>query len=182
MSLLRDLESPYGLVARTLHWVVAVLIIALIPLGWYMIRLDYYHPWSHDALALHKGLGMVVLFLAAIMISWQIALHRTRITVARKPWEELAAKITHILLYALMLVVPVTGYIVSTSAGAGVSVFELFEVPAVLPKSVPLRDAVISVHYYFAYVGAGLIALHVGGALKHHFIDRDDTLRRMFRG
>ncbi len=98
------------------------------------------------------------------------------------PWEALAAKITRYLLYALMLVVPATGYIVSTSAGAGVSVFGLFEVPAVLPKSVPLRDAAISVQYYFAYAGVGLIALHVAGALKHHFIDRDDTLRRMFRG
>ena len=102
--------------------------------------------------------------------------------MSRKQWEALAAKITHYLLYALMLVVPATGYIVSTSAGAGVSVFGLFEVPAVLPKSVPLRDAAISVHYYFAYAGVGLIALHVAGALKHHFIDRDDTLRRMFRG
>ncbi len=81
-----------------------------------------------------------------------------------------------------MLVVPVTGYIISTSAGAGVAIFGLFEVPAVLPKSAPLRDAAISVHYYFAYAGVGLIALHVAGALKHHFIDGDDTLRRMFRG
>ena len=182
IALPRDSESRYGLVSRALHWVVAFLIIALIPLGWYMIRLDYYDPWSHDALEIHKGLGMVVLLLASIMISWQIAGRRTRITVSRKQWEALAAKITHYLLYALMLVVPATGYIVSTSAGAGVSVFGLFEVPAALPKSVPLRDAAISVHYYFAYAGVGLIALHVAGALKHHFIDRDDTLRQMFRG
>ncbi len=153
-----------------------------VTLGWTMIGLDYYDPWSHDALEIHKGLGMVVLLLASIMISWHIAGRQTRTPVSRKPWEALAAKITHYLLYALMLVVPATGYTVSTSAGAGVSVFGLFEVPAVLPKSVPLRDAAISVHYYFAYAGVGLIALHVAGALKHHFIDRDDTLRRMFRG
>ena len=182
MALPRDSESPYGLIARVLHWGVALLIIALIPLGWYMIRLDYYDPWSNDSLALHKGLGMVVLLLASIMITWRVADRGTRITVSRKPWEALAAKITHYLLYALILVVPATGYIVSTSAGTGISVFGLFEVPAVLPKSVPLRDAAISVHYYFAYAGVALIALHVAGALKHHFIDKDDTLRRMFRG
>ncbi len=178
----RGSDSRYGPVSRSLHWVVALLTIALVPLGWYMIRLDYYDPWSHDALEIHKGLGMVVLLLASIMISWQIARRGTRTPVSRKPWEALAAKFAHYLLYAMMLVVPATGYIVSTSAGAGVSVFGLFEVPAVLPKSVPLRDAAIAMHYYFAYVGVALIALHVAGAFKHHFIDRDDTLRRMFRG
>jgi len=178
----REPERRYGPVARAVHWIIAALIVALIPLGWYMVGLEYYDPWSHDTLEIHKGLGMIVLLLASIMISWKIAGRGTRITESRKQWEVIAAKITHYLLYALMLVVPATGYIVSTSAGAGVSVFGLFEVPAVLPKSVPLRDAAISVHYYFAYAGVGLIALHVAGALKHHFIDGGDTLRQMFRG
>jgi cytochrome b561 len=178
----RESERRYGLVAKTLHWVVALLIVALIPLGWYMIRLDYYDPWSHDTLEFHKALGMVVLLLASILVSWQIARYRTRNPVPRKRWEALAAKTTHTLLYALMLVVPATGYAISTSAGAGVSIFGLFEIPAVLAKSVPLRDAAISIHYYFAYGSVGLIVLHVAGALKHHFIDKDDTLKQMFRG
>jgi cytochrome b561 len=177
-----DSESRYGLVLRALHWAIAFLIIALIPLGWYMVRLDYYDPWSYDALEIHKELGMVVLLLASIMGAKQIAQRTTVIAKPRKQWEALAAKITHYLLYALMLVVPATGYMISTSAGAGVSVFGLFEVPAVLPKSVPLRDAAISVHYYVAYAGVGLIAFHIAGALKHHFIERDDALKQMFRG
>ncbi len=178
----RDPERRYGLITRAVHWIIAALIIALIPLGWYMVGLEYYDPWSHDSLEIHKALGMVVLLLATIMISWQIAGRGTRATESRMQWEVIAAKITHYLLYALMLVVPATGYIISTSAGAGVSIFGLFEVPAVLPKSVPLRDAAILMHYYFAYAGVALIVLHVAGALKHHFIDGDDTLRRMLRG
>ena len=177
-----DSESRYGLVLRALHWAIAFLIIALIPLGWYMVRLDYYDPWSYDALEIHKGLGMVVLLLSSIMGAKQIAQRTTLIAKPRKQWEALAAKITHYPLYALMLVVPATGYMISTSAGAGVSIFGLFEVPAVMPKSVPLRDAAISVHYYFAYAGVGLIAFHIAGALKHHFIERDDALKQMFRG
>lgn len=177
-----DVEPRYGRVARTLHWAIALSIIALIPLGWYMVRLDYYDPWSYDALAIHKALGMIVLLLAAIMMSWQLAHDRPAVAPPRKPWEEIAAKIIHYSLYAVMLVVPVTGYVISTSAGAGVSVFGLFEVPAVLPKSVPLRDAAISLHYYFSYASFGLIAFHVAGALKHHFIDRDETLKQMLRG
>ncbi len=177
-----DSESRYGLVSRTLHWAIAFLIIALIPLGWYMVRLDYTDPWSYDALEIHKGLGMVVLLLASIIAAKRIAQRTTVIAKPQKQWEAIAAKITHYLLYALMLVVPATGYMISTSAGAGVSIFGLFEVPAVMPKSVPLRDAAISVHYYFAYAGVGLIAFHIAGALKHHFIERDDALKRMFRG
>ena len=178
----REPAPGYGPASRALHWAVALLIVVLIPLGWYMVELDYYDPWANDSLELHKGLGMVVLVLAPIMIVWQHIGQASPAVIARKRWEVVAAKIAHYLLYALMLVVPATGYVISTSAGAGVSIFGLFVIPAVLSKSEPLRDLAIEVHYYVAYAGVALIAFHVVGALKHHFVNRDDTLRRMLRG
>ena len=66
MAVPPDTESPYGPVTRILHWAIAVLIVALIPLGWYMIQLDYYDPWSHDTLEIHRVLGMVVLPLGGL--------------------------------------------------------------------------------------------------------------------
>ena len=178
----REPATGYGLTSRALHWTVALLIVVLIPLGWYMVELDYYDPWANDSLELHKGLGMIVLALAPLMILWRHVGYRPPAIKTQKRWEVMAGSIAHYLLYALMLIVPPSGYIISTSAGAGVSVFGLFEVPAVLPRSDALRDAAITVHYYVAYVGAALIAFHVAGALKHHLIDKDDTLRRMLRG
>ena len=76
----RDPDSRYGLISRAVHWIIAALIIALIPLGWYMVGLEYYDPWSYDTLEIHKALGMVVLLLATVMMSWQIAGRRTRAT------------------------------------------------------------------------------------------------------
>ena len=83
------------------------------------------------------------------------------------------------LFLGLMIVIPLTGYLISTSAGDGISVFGMFEVPALVEKNVTLRDLAIAVHYYTAYGTAFLVVLHAGGALKHQFVDRDDTLRKM---
>lgn len=178
----RSDDIGYRLTSRVLHWTVALSTIALIALGWYMVRLDYIHPWSQKALAIHKALGMVVLMLAALMIVWQSAGRNRPIPLPRSRREVVASKATHYLLYSLAVIVPVSGYVISTSAGAGVSIFGFFDIPAFLPRSTTLRDLAIDVHYYLAYLGVGLIALHAAGALKHHFIDNDDTLLRMLRG
>ena len=85
----------------------------------------------------------------------------------------------HWLLNALIVLVPATGYVISTSEGAGIDMFGLFELPAILGKTEALRDLAIDLHYYLAYGGIALAALHAGAALKHHFIDRGSTLRRM---
>jgi cytochrome b561 len=73
----------------------------------------------------------------------------------------------------------VTGYAISTSAGSAVAFFDLFDIPAVLPKSEGLRDLAIELHYYLSYGTAILVAIHTLGALKHQFIDQDGTLRRI---
>ena len=79
----------------------------------------------------------------------------------------------------MMVAGPLTGYVISTSAGDGIAIFGWFEVPAVLPKSEALRDAAVELHYYLAYGTAALVLLHVTAALKHQFVDRDDILSRM---
>ncbi len=79
----------------------------------------------------------------------------------------------------MLVAVPVTGYLISTSAGDGISMFGWFDVPAVLPRSDWIRDLAVELHFYLAYTTAMLVAIHVLAALKHHFVDRDATLRRM---
>ena len=93
--------------------------------------------------------------------------------------ERRAAGTVHAFLILVTVLVPVSGYVISTSAGAGVDLFGLLTVPALLPKSDTLRDAAIQVHFYLAYGGLGLVGLHVSAALKHHLVDRDETLKRM---
>ena len=177
--LLSNNEHRYGAVTKLLHWSIALLIIGLIWLGWYMVDLGYYDPWYHTSLTAHKALGMLVLAVAVIKILWTLSQRRPDFVATIKPWEKTSALMAHKALFVLMLLIPITGYIISTSAGDPISFFDWFDIPALLDADDQLRDWAIELHYYLAYGGAGLIAVHALAALKHHFINRDGTLRKM---
>jgi len=169
----------YGLVSKLLHWTVAVLIIGLVALGWYMVDLTYYDRWYNASLEWHKALGIFALLIGALMVSWTLASRSPALPVGMSVWERLGARAMHATLLFMMVAIPATGYVISTSAGDGVSVFGWFQVPAVLPAGEGLRDLAIDLHYYFAYATAALVVLHGLAALKHQFVNRDGTLRRM---
>ncbi|MDX1512150.1 MAG: cytochrome b [Gammaproteobacteria bacterium] len=175
----RSSESRYGIVTRLLHWLVALLIIGLIGLGWWMVDLSYYDKWYNRSLDLHKALGMLVLLLAMIKIGWVAFDGKPGFPESMKRWERIAATAAHHTFYLLMILIPVTGYVISTSAGDGISVFGWFEIPAIMPAGDKLRDLAIELHYWLAYGAAVLVLMHAAAALKHQFIDRDGTLRRM---
>lgn len=177
--MLKNSADRYGLLAKFLHWISAVLIIGLIWLGWYMVDLTYYDPWYYDSLAIHKALGMVVLLLALLNIIWHFYSRPPQYASTLKPWERLAARLVHTLLFAAMVAIPVTGYLISTSEGDAVSIFGWITVPALFPVNDAARNLAIDLHYYLAYGTAGLVLVHAFAALKHQFVDRDGTLKRM---
>ena len=172
-------ETRYGLVSKVLHWLMAAGVIGLIGLGWWMVGLDYYSPWYHDAPALHKSIGIVVFAVALATVLWHRASAKPQPQEDLKPWEKAAAAIAHVVLLAAALLIPITGYIATTSAGEGVSFFGLFEVPALLAKDDALRDLANDIHFFLSYGLVAVILVHAGAALKHQFIDGHDTLRRM---
>lgn len=171
--------TEYSAITRVLHWTVALLIIGLIWLGWWMVDLSYYDRWYNRSLELHKSLGMAVLAVAAVKIAWVVYEGKPAFADTMQPWERAAATAVHHLFYLLMLLIPVTGYVISTSAGDGISIFGLFEVPAVLPASETMRDIAIELHFWLSYATLALVVVHALAALKHQFIDRDGTLRRI---
>ena len=178
-AILRNAESRYGAVTKLLHWSVAALILGLIWLGWYMVGLTYYDAWYNDSLAWHKALGIVVLALGALKIGWAFYSQPPAHAATLKRWERFAATVVHGLLYTMMVLIPVTGYLVSTSEGEGVDLWGLFTVPAVFVAGEALRDLAIEAHYWCGYAVGVLALVHAGAALKHQFLDRDGTLRRM---
>ena len=172
-------QERYGLLTRILHWAIAVLILFLVWLGWYMVDLDYYHKWYNSSLVWHKSLGVIALVLALIKFGWQLYTPAPHAVGALKPWERKAATGMHHVLLLLMLFIPVTGYFISTSDGKPVEVFDWFSIPALISDNKSVRDWAIDLHFYMAY-GIGLLAIgHAGAALKHQFIDKDGTLARM---
>ncbi len=177
--LFRNTPSLFGLFSKLLHWLIAGLIVCLIWLGWYMVDLGYYDKWYKDALHYHKSLGMLVLVLAMVKIGWQCYTPKPRPLAGLHAWEKAGATGMHYLLWGMMLLIPTTGYLISTSAGQPIQLFNWFAIPAIVDVDEKLRDLAINIHYYLAYATLFLVAGHAGAALKHHFINKDDTLRRM---
>ncbi len=141
--------------------------------------LSYYDKWYNRSLELHKALGVLVLALAVTKIAWVAYDGKPAYPEPIKRWERAAATAVHHLFYLLMLLIPVTGYVTSTSAGDGISMFGWLEISALKPAGDRLRDVAIELHYWLAYGTAALALLHAAAALMHRFIDRDGTLSRM---
>lgn len=177
--MLRNSVDRYGLISKILHWSIALLIFGLVWLGWYMVDLGYFDRWYNRSLELHKALGMVVLALAFGRIVWVRVSPDPALPPAMRRWERAAARAMHHTLALMMILVPLTGYAISTADGKPVSVFGIVDVPAVLPRSEVLRDAATELHFYLAYATALLAVLHALAAFKHQLVDRDGTLARM---
>ena len=170
--------SGYTRTAIGLHWLIALLIFAAFPLGVYMHEL----PLSPDKLKLysyHKWMGITVLMLAAIRLSWR-ATHRPPPLPAMMPtWEKLAAQSVHVLLYVLLFAIPLSGWLMSSAKGFQTVWFGVLPLPDLVGKDKELGDLFKEVHEALNFALLGLVIAHVAGALKHHFIERDDILARM---
>ena len=177
--LIKNTKARFGLVSKALHWTAAALMLGLIWLGWYMVDLTYYDKWYNASLHYHKSLGLLVLVLALAKIGWQWHTRAPAPLPSLKTWERVGAKLMHYVLWGMLLLLPITGYLISTSAGKPIQLFNWFELPPLVEVDEALRELAIAVHYYLAYAALLLIAAHAGAALKHHFINRDDTLKRM---
>ena len=177
--MLRNTPDRYGVLTKALHWLIALGIIGMIWLGWWMVGLSYYDSWYNRGLELHRAIGMVLLGLAALFGGWKLLSPSPALQSELEPWEKRGAKVAHMILLLAMFAIPVTGYVISTSAGQGFSIFELFEFPALMTTSEGARDIAIAAHYYIAYGLIAVIAVHAGAALKHQFVDKHGTLKRM---
>jgi len=172
-------EERFGLVLVVLHWVMAGLVLTLFFLGRFMVSLPYSHPWYHDAPLLHKGLGVVLFALLVFRIFWRVFIDRRPPPVAMPVLERTAARTVQFLFYVFMFGLVISGYLVPTARGRGLDFFGLFEVPALVWGLAHQEDIAGDVHRVLAYATMGLLLVHTLGALKHHFIDRDETLLRM---
>ncbi|MCK2183393.1 cytochrome b [Halomonas getboli] len=170
-------SSGWGLTSILLHWLSALAFVGLFVLGWWMTGLGYYDDWYHLAPWWHRSVGVLVFAVTLGRLVWRALQPTPALPGSRL--ERLAAHLGHVGLYALMLLVLVSGYLISTAEGAGIDVFGLFEVPA-LVSGLPNQASVAgSVHWYAALALMVLAGGHGLAALKHHWVDRHDTLVRM---
>ena len=176
-NVFRNSETRYGIIAKSFHWLMAILIIAIFALGLYMVDLSYYDRWYKDSLEIHKSTGLVIAFLWLLRLTWK-KVNNTPKALSLHRWEIKIAHLAHFGLYTLILLICVSGYLISTADGDGISFFALFDVPATLTGE-NQEDTAGLIHKYLAWALIALVVLHIAGALKHHVVDKDDTLRRM---
>ena len=176
---IRNSRRGYGLIAILLHWFMALLIVGLFALGLYMTSLDYYSPWYRTAPDIHRGLGVIVGLLLAARLAWRLLNTRPDPEPGTPRRLATAAEWAHRALYLLIALIVASGYAISTADGRPVDVFGLFEVPALITGVENLEDSAGEIHLVLAVTLMALVGLHAAAALKHHFIDRDRTLRRM---
>jgi cytochrome b561 len=175
----RNSSTRYGLVSILLHWLVAVAVFGLFGLGYWMVGLDYYSGWYKSAPELHKSLGMLLFLLMLARMLWRGFSPSPDGLASHGQLTRLGSKFGHAFLYLGLFVLMLSGYLISTAEGRGISVFGLFEVPATLTSIPDQEDVAGLVHEYLAWALVIFAGIHALAALKHHFIDRDRTLLRM---
>ena len=178
----RNTEQHYGAVAIGLHWLMAALLITLLAMGFYMVSLpDVGFDMRKIALILyHKQLGLLALALAALRLAWRVGNALPSLVETLPDWQKVIARVVHLCFYALMLALPITGWLMSSAAGIPVSLFGLFDLPDLIARNDYLFRALIEIH---KWLSCGLIAgivIHAAAALGHHFLIKDETLRKMW--
>jgi cytochrome b561 len=174
----RNTESTYGAMAKFLHWTIVILIIA----QYVIIEAAEDLPDGPGKFAMvtrHKSLGMLILGLALARIAWKAINRGKPVPVAMPRPQKIAAAAGHGLLYLLILAQPISGWMMSSAANYPVTFFGLFQFPAIVTPNEGMHETYEDLHE-FLFNGILVVAVvHVLAALYHHFIQKDDTLRRM---
>ena len=178
--MLKNTAEGYGVVTVLLHWVSALVVIGLFVAGVWMVDLTYYSSWYKTAPHIHKSVGILLLLATFFRLLWRLLNPKPVAQSSHKPWEVSVAAIAHAVIYALLLTIMVAGILISIADGRGIWVFNWFEVPGFSAFFDNQADIAGDIHRYLAYCLIALVVLHALGALKHHFIDKDKTLIKMF--
>lgn len=176
----RNQQTHYGVISISLHWLLTVALISMFAVGTWMVDLTYYSEWYHRAPELHKAAGVMVVALMILRLLWRWNNPKPT-PLAKVAWQNSLAENVHRLFYLLVLLLAVSGYLISTAKGQGIEVFGLFTLPALDWQFELQADRAGLMHKYLAWSLIGLVVLHSGAALKHHFIDQDRTLKRMLK-
>ena len=187
--------SEFGSVAKAFHWITAVMVVAMFPLGFVANEMaegvrDQSTSTTEAEIArtallfsVHKTLGVAIFFVALARIAWAIAQPRPGLLNADHKVEAFSAETVHWLLYGSLVLVPLSGWVHhSASTGFAPIWWPLGQSLPLVPKSEAVADITSGLHVVFQYVFLIALLLHIAGAIKHHVVDRDATLLRMLPG
>ena len=172
------MHTTYTPVAKGLHWLMAVMIIGLLALGIYMQELPL-SPQKLELYSWHKWAGGTVFLLVWLRLAWRVTHRPPALPEALSPPMRLAAHAGHAALYGLMVLIPLSGWLMSSAKGVQTVWFGVLPIPDLLTRDKALGDLLQEVHKALNWLLMLTLAGHVAAALWHHFVLKDDTLRRM---
>ncbi|HUB94378.1 MAG TPA: cytochrome b [Stellaceae bacterium] len=170
----------YDTGARLLHWAIALLVVVTVPIGITMYEI----PGGHvqDVLyVVHESIGLSILALMLARLLWRLTHGAPAPSPALGPVEVRASRSVHWLLYALLIAMPLSGYVFVVAGGYPLTYFDLFQVPRLLAKHPSVSDMAEHGHLTLQWAIYLFVAMHVGAALHHRFVRRNDVLARMWR-
>lgn len=176
----KSYPQGYSTIAKSLHWIVALCVITIVPVGIMMGRLPD-TAFKNNLFEFHKSLGALILMLMTVRLIYRL--------VKGAPPEpnipafyRFAGNATHWALYVLLIATPLVAWIGYNAFGVRVPFFGLFELPALVGKNDPLSDTMFSVHRFLGITVGVLMVMHIGAGLFHYFIRKDGVLQRMLPG
>lgn len=171
-------RNRYSTVSLVLHWLIAFLVVGQVLLITAHEAIE--GPMSRELVQIHKASGLSILVLTLGRIGWRLANPAIPLPNEMKRWEKLFARATHVLFYAALIVIPLTGWMASSATGREISWFGLFQWPLLpIGGGRDTAGTMMDLHGIAVKGMYVLIALHIAGALKHQFINRDNVLHRM---
>ncbi len=172
-------EATYHPIAKGLHWVMALMILGLLGVGLIMKDLPL-SPEKLQLYAWHKWAGVSVFALVWLRLLWRLTHPAPPLPPTMPAVQRALAHAGHALLYGLMVVIPLSGWLMSSAKGVQTVWFGVWPIPDLIGKDKALGDTLAQVHGWLNTLLMAVLLTHVGAALKHHFVDRDDILRRMW--
>jgi len=179
--MLKNTDTTYGSVARTLHWAMAIIIITLLIVGFYMTSL----PPSDDKwyiYGIHKATGLLILMLASIRLVYRLSSIQPPLPKTVPVVQAKLSKLDIIALYCLMFAMPLSGFLGSLTGGHDISFYNIFTIHSFGESYKAISHYFWSIHEICAYLLIACISIHFLGAIYHHFILKDNVLRRMMTG
>ncbi|MCU0912180.1 MAG: cytochrome b [Rhodobacteraceae bacterium] len=170
----------YAAPARALHWIMAVLILLTIPAGFVMVQPGIGRSLQNALFIYHKNVGVLLLLLVILRIVWRLRNPAPPLPGHMAGWQAGIARLTHLALYVLLVILPVAGYIRVRAGGFPIESLDALGLPALVPRSDALAETAKAVHYFAGLAIAAVVAMHVGAALLHGIVLRDGVFSRMW--
>ncbi len=177
--MIKNTIKSYGLVSKIFHWLIGLAVIGMLIIGPFLTRIKNQHL-ADQLFTLHKSVGMILLLLIILRLSWRLTNITPTSSTHVQPWQQKAEKYAHFLMYLALFVMPLSGWAMSTAAGYLPSIFGYgeFAMPFI-PKSKALADAISWVHTIVGFTLIALVSLHILATVQHYVVHKENILKRM---